>query len=139
RSGQRVLLGVQGGPGHYVYLVEMLADGLIAHDPAGCRCQRDAPFFLNTGARSPGQVQTWMNLLGTPGWPEAAKRRLSHNPTALAVIVRMLDALHAVGRKQAEILKELSTGAVLNLGENNFYSFDDFRAYDMDVRVEMQG
>ena len=117
----------------------MRDDGLIAHDPAGCRCQREAPFFLSTGARTSKWVQTWMNLLGTPGWPDAAKRRLSHNPTALAVVVRLLEALRAGGRKQAEILKELSTGAVLNLGENNFYSLADVRTYDMDVRVEMQG
>ena len=39
RAGKRILLGAAGGPGHYIYLVEMLADGLIAHDPAGCRCQ----------------------------------------------------------------------------------------------------
>src|SRR5262245_16800645 len=114
RSGQRVLLGVQGGPGHYIYLVDMRDDGLIAHDPAGCRCQREKPFFLSTGPRA-DWLLTWMNLLGTPGWPEAAKRRLSHNPTALAVVERLLEARRAGGHKQAEILKELSTGAVLNM------------------------
>src|SRR5262249_4417586 len=109
RSGQRVLLGVQGGPGHYIYLVDMRDDGLIAHDPAACRRQREAPFSLPPGARSEKLVP-WMNLLGTPGWPEAAKRRLSHNPPALAVVERLLEARRAGGHKQAAILKELSTG-----------------------------
>jgi hypothetical protein len=137
RNGQRVILGVQGGPGHYIYLVEMRSDGLIAHDPAGCRCQREAPFFLATTVRTSYWVQTWMNLLGTPGWPAAARRRLSHNPTVLAVVERLLEARGADGHKQAAILKEVATGAKLNMGENNFYSLDDIDHYGMDVRVEM--
>lgn len=52
RNGQKIILGVMGGPGHFVYLTEVLDDGFIAHDPAGCRCQYDAPFFLPRVAAS---------------------------------------------------------------------------------------
>ena len=68
-----------------------------------------------------------------------AGRRLSRNPTALAVVERLLEARRAGGPKQAAILKELSTGAALNLGESNFYSLEDIRHYGIKVYVEMHG
>jgi hypothetical protein len=136
-QGGQVILGVQGGPGHYVFLRQVLDDGVVVHDPAGCRCQYDAPFFVSSMQASEWSLRGAMGRLGTPGWPDAARRRLSHNPAMLAIVERLIAARGEDRKQQAATLKELATGEWLAMGESNFYNIADMARYQMDIRVEM--
>ncbi|KAB2892449.1 MAG: hypothetical protein F9K40_18435 [Kofleriaceae bacterium] len=138
-QGQQVILGVQGGPGHYVFLTQVLDDGIVVHDPAGCRCQYDAPYFLPTAQATTYWLKTMMTSLGRAGWTEAARRRLSHNPGMLEIVEHLVAARRLAGKEQASAIKELATGGPLAMGESNFYSLADIAHYKMDIRVEMQG
>lgn len=136
-GGNQVILGVQGGPGHYVFLRQVLDDGVIVHDPAGCRCQYDAPFFVSSIQATDWGLRGMMSRLGTPGWPDAARRRLSHNPAMLAIVEKLIAARGQHGKEQAATIKELATGEWLAMGETNFYNIADMARYQMDIRVEM--
>ena len=135
--GDKILLGVMGGWGHYVTLLAIDDHGIVVHDPAGARCEYEGEYFLSSGERTEALVGAWMWKLTRPGWPAAARRRLALNPRAREVVDQLIEAGRAKRTEQQAIVKQLATGERLEMGANNVYDLGDLELYRIDVRVEM--
>jgi len=134
-AGKRVLAGTVN---HYVYLIEVRADGVVVHDPAGARVQPSltGPIFLHGGSAN-GIAYEWSRLDGARR--ERAIRRTSTNAEATAIVNRLVEisALDGAERKKALTALAKEHPGHIAMGASNFYAATEFTENDLRLMVSL--
>jgi hypothetical protein len=134
-DGKRVIAGTVN---HYVYLLEIRADGVLVHDPAGARVTPDLvkPYFIHSGA---GAHIAKEYLAMDAGRRTNAVRRVTTNPTAAAVINQLPGIAALAGQERAVALKQLAKDhpEYISTGALNFYANSEFEENHLRLRVTM--
>jgi hypothetical protein len=134
-AGKRVLAGTVN---HYVYLIEVRADGVVVHDPAGARVEPSlkGPIFLHGGSAS-GIAYEWSRLDGARR--ERAVRRVSTNAEAAAVVNRLVEisAMDEAERKKALAALAKDHPGHIAMGASNFYAATEFAENQLRLMVSL--
>jgi hypothetical protein len=134
-SGKRVIAGTIN---HYVYLIEVRDDGVIVHDPAGARVEPTltGPLFLHGGTVNKIAYE-WSRL--DAARRERAVRRVSANPTAAAVVNRLVEiwAMDTTERKSALASLAKEHPGHIATGPSNFYANNEFAENELRIKVSL--
>jgi hypothetical protein len=135
-EGKRVVAGTVN---HYVYLIAVRDDGVVVHDPAGARVvpHLTGPIFLHPRGVE-GIAREWSAADATRR--ETARRRVSSNPAAAAVVAGLtaIDALPTRPEKTAALRKLAADHpGTIETGALNFYATSEFKANDLRLRVTL--
>ncbi len=132
-SGKRIVAGTKG---HYVYLTEVLDDGIIVHDPAGLRVSTGSEGFIHPGTPE-DKASTWLSRMKTTKLQTVAIRRAGNNDDVRAAMQRVQEVSALKGKAKTEALKawKAEGGAAVETGKGNFYGLDELKEYSCRVRI----
>jgi hypothetical protein len=134
-EGRRVILGTVN---HYVYLLEVRADGVVVHDPAGARVEPTLarPVFLHNGGVDHMASEF---LAMDAGRRAVALRRLSTNPQVSPVVTGLSSIAALPAKDRAAALRQLAAEhpGKFSTGARNFYPDGDFQANDLRLRLTL--
>jgi hypothetical protein len=126
-------------PNHICYLVDASDEGVVIHDPAGARLAPQGALFIDSGAPADLWSWRWLPRIKTEAEQETARRRLSRNPEALAVVELLIKASSGDGAEKEDAKKQLKAmKSPVEMGANNFYSATDIADYKLGVAVDLQ-
>ncbi|WP_395728655.1 hypothetical protein [Nakamurella sp.] len=134
-DGTRVILGTVN---HYVFLTEVLGDGVVVHDPAGARVTPGLNGYLFVHAGDGAAIAAEF-LKMDAGRQAAAVRRVTTNPEAAAVL-NELPAIAGLGkRERAAEIQKLATAhpGHVETGRSNFYATSEFEENNLRLRVTL--
>ena len=130
-SGKRVIAGTVN---HYIYLIEVRSDGIVAHDPAGARVEPTltGPLFLHTGSAN-SMVREWASFNAIRR--ERAVRRVSTNSEVAAIVNRLAEIPDGDRAALAALVKE-HPGRFFT-GRQNFYATSEFAENHLRLMVSL--
>ncbi len=132
-SGKRIVAGTVN---HYVYLTEVLEDGIIVHDPAGLRVSITGDSFIHPGTPE-DKASSWVSRLKEPARQATALRRASKNDAVLTAMQRVQEVNGLKGKPKSEALAawKKEGGGAVETGKGNFYGLDELKKYNCRVRI----
>jgi hypothetical protein len=134
-EGTRVIAGTVN---HYVYLIEIQAEGAMVHDPAGARVTPGltSPIFLHAGDVSKIAHEFFRMDAERRA---TALRRVSTNAEASVVVDELSRLTEKSKADRTAALRELTRAhpGHISTGALNFYANSEFAANDLRLRVTL--
>src|SRR5262249_39717206 len=126
-------------PNHICYLVDATDDGVVIHDPAGARLSPEGAMFIDSGTVSDLWDWRWLPRLKSATAQETARRRLSQNSAALAVVEQLIALTSLKGQEYKDAAKKLkSMHETIEMGADNFYAASECAAYNLGIAVDLE-